>query len=120
MSTDDTVGTAEVGQTGVLIAPAEETSVEADEEKRTEVAEIAPQEETADLKIAVSPVRPSAADISEHRVTHMPYRNWCPQCVAGRGLGEQRGRHTGRPHDVPRVGLDYWFITSGGDLKRRK
>ena len=50
----------------------------------------------------------------------MPYRNWCPQCVAGRGLGEQRGRHTGRPHDVPRVGLDYWFITSGGDLKRRK
>ena len=21
---------------------------------------------------------------------------------------------------MPRVGLDYWFITSGGDLKRRK
>ena len=66
VSTDDTVGTAEVGQTGVLIAPAEETSVEAEEEKRTEVAEIAPQEETADLKIAVSPIRPSAADIAEH------------------------------------------------------
>ena len=84
------------------------------------MAEIAPQEGTADFKIAVSPVRPSAADISEHRVSHMPYRNWCPQCVAGRGLGEQRGRHIGRPHDVPRVGLDYWFTTSGGDLKRRK
>ena len=120
MSTDDTVGTAEVGQTGVLIAPAEETSVEAEEEKRTEVAEVAPQEETADLKIAVSPIRPSAADVAEHRVCHMPYRNWCPQCVAGRGLGEQRGRHAGRPHDVPRVGLDCWFITSGGDLRRRK
>ena len=50
----------------------------------------------------------------------MPYRDWCPHCVAARGLGEQRGRHTGRPHDVPRVGLDYWFITSGGDLRRRK
>jgi hypothetical protein len=87
---------------------------------RTEKAEIEPEEETADLKIAVSPVRPSAADVAEHRVTHMPYRNWCPQCVAGRGLGEQRGRHVGRPHDVPRVGLDYWFITSGGDLRRRK
>ena len=120
MSTDDTVGTAEVGQTGVLIAPAEETSVEAEEEKRTEVAEIAPQEETADLKIAVSPIRPSAADVAEHRVCHMPYRNWCPQCVAGRGLGEQRGRHAGRPHDVLLVGLEYGSTTSGGDLRRRK
>ena len=118
-TSNDDVGAAGVCAADVLIAPTEETDVEAEEEKRTEVAEIAPQEETADLKIAVSPVRPSAADIAEHGVCHMPCRNWCPQCVAGRGLGEQSGRHAGRPHDVPRVGLDYWFITSGGDLIRR-
>ena len=69
---NDNVGAAGVCTADVLIAPTEETDVEAEEEKRTEVAEIAPQEETADLKIAVSPVRPSAADISEHTVTHMP------------------------------------------------
>ena len=46
----DNVGAAGVCTADVLIAPTEETDVEAEEEKRTEVAEIAPQEETADLK----------------------------------------------------------------------
>ena len=74
----------------------------------------------ADLKVAAVPILPSAAEVAEHRVTHMPYRNWCPHCVAGRGLGERRGRHVGWQRDIPRVGIDYWFVTSGGDLKKRK
>ena len=74
-TSNDNVGAAEVGTADFLIAPTEETGVEAEEEERTEVAEIAPREGTADVKTAVSPVRPSAADISEHRVSHMPYRN---------------------------------------------
>ena len=78
------------------------------------------EEETAKLKAAASPVRPSQAEVEEHRPTHLPYRNLCPECVAGRGLGEQRGRHTGRCHDIPRVGIDYWFITSGGLRTRRE
>ena len=48
----------------------------------------------------------------------MPYRSWCDACARGRGLGEQRGRHAGRPHDIPRVGVDYWFITRGGLFRR--
>jgi hypothetical protein len=31
------------------------------------------------------------------------YRSWCQHCVAGRGLGEQRGRHVGRKHGIPQV-----------------
>ena len=106
----------------VLIAPAveEEPDVEAQVEGNEGETEIMPEEEVADLKVAAVPALPSAADVAEHRVTHMPYRNWCQHCVAGRGLGERRGRHVGRQHDIPRVGIDYWFITSGGDLKRRK
>ena len=106
----------------VLIAPAveEEPDTAAHVESNEGETEIQPEEETADLKVGVDPAQPSAADVAEHRVTHMPYRSWCPHCVAGRGLGEQRGRHAGRKHDIPRVGVDYWFITSGGDLKRRK
>ncbi len=82
ISTGHTVGTAEVGHVDVLIAPAKEAGVEAGDGERTGSAEIGPEEGTADLKIAVSPIRPSAADVAEHRVCHMPYRNWCPQCVA--------------------------------------
>ena len=48
-----------------------------------------------------------------------PYRSWCGSCVEGRGLGEQRGRHAGRVHEIPRVGVDYWYITTG-TLKLRK
>ena len=100
----------------VLIAPAVEDGpdVEAQVESNEGETEIAPEEEVADLKVAAVPMPPSAADVAEHRVTHMPYRNWCPHCVAGRGLGERRGRHVGRQHDIPRVGIDYWFVTSGG------
>ena len=81
--------------------------------------EIEVQEEVADLKIAPAPVRPSQAAIEDHNVSHLPYRNWCAPCVEGRGLGEQRGRHAGRVHDVPRVGIDYWYITTG-TIKMRK
>ena len=49
-TSNDDVGAAGVCTADVLIAPTEETDVEAEEEKRTEVAEVAPQEETADSK----------------------------------------------------------------------
>ena len=31
-----------------------------------------------------SPKAPSAAEVELHNATHLPYRNWCPCCVAGR------------------------------------
>ena len=57
---------------------------------------------------------PSASEVEEHRKTHIPYRSWCPECVMGRGLGEQRRCHAHLHHAIPRVGIDYWYITSGG------
>ncbi len=81
--------------------------------------EIRVQEEAADLKTAPAPIMPPPAIVEEHRVTYIPYRSWCDECARGRGLGEQRGRHTGRAHEIPRVGVDYWYITTGG-LKQRK
>ncbi len=64
------------------------------------------------LKHGSSPVMPSAAEVEEHRTSgHIPYRSWCSECAMGRGLGEQRGRHEGRPHAIPVIGMDYWYIT---------
>lgn len=108
-----------------MIAPAvegepEQLDYEAHEAGNEGEAEIQPEEEVADLKAGTDTVQPSAADVADHRVTHMPHRSWCRQCVAGRGLGEQRWRHSGRRHDIPRVGTGYWYITSGGDLNRRQ
>ena len=63
---------------------------------------------------------PTEAEIEDHRLTHIPYRSWCRHCVLGRALGEKRGTTKGRTHGIPRVGLDYFFITTEGTAHGRK
>ena len=29
-----------------------------------------------------TPVLPSKAEVEHHNLTHLPYRSWCPHCVA--------------------------------------
>ena len=101
-----------------LIAPAEEAAepppgIDVEDEDVDQGAE-----EAEPPRKATSPTMPSAADVEEHRLTHVPFRSWCTECCMGRGLGEQRGAHTGRAHDIPIVGVDFWYITTGG-VKRR-
>ena len=102
-----------------MIAPATDGHDHDDADDADDHVEIQPEQEAADLKVASAPTKPSLAEIEEHRVTHYPYRSWCDECREGRGLGEQRGRHAGRPHDIPRVGIDYWYITTGGVQTRQ-
>ncbi len=78
------------------------------------------EQETAKITVAPAPKKPSPAEVEEHNIAHYPYRNWCDPCVEGRGLGEQRGRHAGRHHCVPRLGIDYWYITKGSLQKRKE
>ena len=28
-----------------------------------------------------NPARPSEAEVAEHSLTHLPFRDWCPHCV---------------------------------------
>ena len=103
-----------------LIAPAEEAEQEPPPLEDLDDGQIDGQEgeEVEPLRKAPSPAMPSAAEVEEHRLTHVPYRCWCPECNMGRGLGEQRGTHAGRAHEIPIVGVDFWYITTGG-IKRR-
>ena len=77
-----------------------------------EDVDIQDEGEVEPLVVSTSPVQPTAAEVEEHRVTHLPFRRWCRECMMGRGLGEQRGRHAGRSHSIAIVGVDYFFITS--------
>ena len=65
------------------------------------------------------PKAPSKEEIEAHNATHLPYRNWCPWCVAGRRnntphreLRDKRGRTEACLH------LDYAFLSDevGSDL----
>ena len=91
--------------------------MEADDRAAQDIDEEGEADTFAPLKANI-PKSPTEDEVEEHRKSHIPYRDWCPHCVQGRGLGERRGRHAGRHHDIPRVGIDYWYITSDG-LKKR-
>ncbi len=57
-------------------------------------------------------------------MTHFPYRNWCPHCVAAKALGERRGARTlewqYKRHLVTIIGVDYFYLTSGGWKSRKE
>ena len=77
-----------------VIAPAVEGELgqsghEAREEGNEGETGIQPEEEVADLKVGADPAQPGAADVAEHRVTHMPYRSWCRHCVVERGMNNE-------------------------------
>ena len=58
---------------------------EAEVEVEASGVEIQAEEETEARKITTTPSMPSAKEVEEHRLDHMPYRSWCDQCVEGRG-----------------------------------
>jgi hypothetical protein len=77
------------------------------------------QEEIEPLRMFPDPGQPTPEQIDEHRTSgHQPYRCWCKFCVMGRGLGEQ---HRARPKSmIPRIGIDYFYLTDRGIHKREE
>ncbi len=91
----------------VLVAPAGDEAAEGeiriDDEQDTEVEPV---------KLAPDPGQPTLRQIEDHRRVHLPYRLWCKWCVMGRGRGLPHRLRAGSI--IPIVGLDYFYITSGG------
>ena len=60
--------------------------------------------------------RPSEAEVRAHRATHLPFRDWCEECVAGsaNGWGHFR-KDLAQPMSVPEVAADYCFPCDGRD-----
>ena len=42
-----------------------------------------------DPKVARRPAMPTKAMILAHEVHHADYRDWCPHCVAGKGVSHK-------------------------------
>ena len=43
------------------------------------------EEEGRQVEMLPAPHTPSKQEIQEHEISHWPYRDWCPDCVRGRG-----------------------------------
>ena len=96
------------------LAPAEaeqEETIECDDKAEDD------PEEVQDSKVAPSPSLPSKAEVEEHRITHLPFRSWCKECIMGKALGEQRSsKHP--PSKIAIIGIDYFFMTKDGLVTR--
>ena len=57
-----------------------------DSKKEHEVGQDA--EEAVEVKAPKVPVRPTQDEVEKHNITHLPFRSWCPCCVAGKAKSE--------------------------------
>jgi hypothetical protein len=73
-----------------------------------EVTDDEPEEARRPRRMA-DPTKPSAREVEEHRLTHLPYRSWCWACVRGRG---KNAAHTKLKEEksVPEIHFDYMFV----------
>ena len=64
-----------------------------------------------DVRVKRGPKDPTAEEIEEHNACHVPYRSWCPHCVAA--AGKASAHHRGPERDEPAVPyhhVDHWFM----------
>ena len=60
-----------------------------------------------------TPLEPTRQEVEEHELTHIPFRSWCPACVAGKAKHWPHKRHDEQLDEeeaVPSLHLDYWFM----------
>ena len=59
------------------------------------------------------PNMPSQEEIDQHMTNHIPFRSWCPHCVAGQAQPSQhRSQSQEKEGEVPTVSMDYMFMSS--------
>ena len=56
------------------------------------------------------PYTPTQQEIDDHMTTHLPYRAWCPHCVAGNGISGHHVMHAEGKNMGVTVSLDYCFM----------
>ena len=75
-------------------------------------------------KVVKIPNMPSQEEIDQHMTNHVPFRSWCPHCVAGQAQPSQHRRRSQEEEEngVPTVSMDYMFMSSRekGDGKREE
>ena len=70
------------------------------------------EEEARAVHAPPIPMTPSRAEVAAHRLTHRPYRAWCPHCVRGKGRADQHRQsgQKGEFSEIPKLVSDYFFI----------
>ena len=57
-------------------------------------------------RIVLSPEAPTMKEVLLHRVTHLPYRSWCPECIRARAVNKPYWHRPAEERAVPTMCLD--------------
>ena len=106
---------AEPGDAGESASPAAASAAEDAPERPPPLEDPDTDEEGEEAltpKMARDPSEPTKAEWEAHQSTHLPFRIWCPHCVAGRS---DNPPHRRAPSDkeqpaVPEVHMDYAYV----------
>ena len=61
--------------------------------------------------IARRPQSPTKAEIAAHYPLHADYREWCPHCVAGKGVSRQQRQRGKKEEPIgTTISVDYLFV----------
>ena len=75
------------------------------------VSPVEESEEAITAKVLPSPSPPSRQEMLEHNITHVPFRNWCPHCLAGKAKSMKHMQGAGLGvSETPVVSMDYMFM----------
>ena len=87
---------------------------EADTADPTEPVDAEEEEEEVEealvAKLLRSPTDPTAAERAAHAPTHLPYRSWCDECVAGRRDNPAHRDVEHQDNTVHEVMMEYCFL----------
>ena len=73
-------------------------------------------EEARSARPATTPKTPTPEEYRIHRLTHLPYRSWCPHCVKAkkRNPSHRRIGKEGK-RNIPVISMDYMFVNNKGE-----
>ena len=96
--------------------PVRPVSCEVGEMDNEDFAEIVCEEQVSDEarppEVLRDPGAPTVKELEEHNITHLPFRSWCPHCVAGKAQDRPHKTKKGAQMDkqLPEVVFDYGFF----------
>ena len=77
--------------------------------KGIEVEKIGKEGDKRDMRKLIDPRKPTEEEVSEHELTHLPYRNWCPVCVMAKGKELDHRRSVEEHRGLSEYSFDYCF-----------
>ena len=62
--------------------------------------------------------KPTPEEVERHMVKHIPFREWCQNCVAGKSKTDPHLKGGKDEKAIPKISLDYMYMTTGNRRSR--